>query len=77
MSVAFFYAGITKDTIFFLSLLAPIWTLTIKAFQLNVINVTYSSLCKNFYADCSVFLDKSLTGGGRDAIIAIKKIGNL
>ena len=31
---------------------------------------------KIFYAECSVFMDKSLTGGGHSAIIAINKIGN-
>ena len=54
-----------------------ILTLNAKSLQLNVINVTYSRLYKNFYAECSVLLDKSLIGGGQSAIIAIKKIGNL
>ena len=54
-----------------------ILTLNAKSLQLNVINVTYSRVNKNFCAECSVFLDKSLTGGGHGAIIAINKIGDL
>ena len=37
-----------------------ILTLNAKSLQLNV---TYLRVNENFYAKCSVFLDKSLTGG--------------
>jgi len=53
-----------------------ILTLNAKSLQLNVINVTYSRLYKNFYAECSVLLDKSLTGG-QSAIILVKKAREL
>ena len=69
----FFVQTLLKIHLVF-TLFKIILTLNAKSLQLNV---TYLRLCKNFYAECSVFLDKSLTGGGHGAIIAINKIGDL
>lgn len=58
------------------TLLELILTLNEKL-QLSVTNITYLRLCKFIYAECSVLMDKSLTGGEHSAIISVKKLGNL
>lgn len=71
----FFAQALLKLHLFF-TLLELILTLNEKL-QLSVTNITYLRLCKFIYAECSVLVDKSLTGGGYSAIISVKKLGNL